>query len=193
MLLAFSSLIHAKTLMIVGDSLSAGYGMPSAQSWPMLLDHRWKSRSNLPQIINISVSGNTSEDALTSLPAALKRYRPEWVLIEIGANDGLRGYPPAVLEQNLRQMIEMIQQTKGQPLLMQIRIPRNYGEAYIHQLESIYSQLAQEYKIPLLPFFMEKIVTQPELMQKDGLHPTEEAQAKICDLMDSQLQKYVIN
>lgn len=193
-LLACSSLASAKTLLILGDSLSAGYGMASAESWPALLAERWNHQAHGKQsVMNVSVSGSTTQDSLARLPSALTHYRPHVVLIELGANDGLRGYPPAVVEQNLRKLIEMVQAVSAQPLLMQIRIPRNYGPAYLTQFEAIYPKVAEAYHIPLLPFFMEKIIGEPELIQPDGLHPTAAAQTKICDLMDSQLAEYMVN
>lgn len=193
-LLACSSLASANTLLILGDSLSAGYGMASAESWPALLAERWNQQKHGKQfVMNVSVSGSTTQDALARLPSALTRYRPHVVLIELGANDGLRGYPPSVVEQNLRKLIEMVQAVHAQPLLMQIRIPRNYGPAYLTQFEAIYPNVAKAYRIPLLPFFMEKIIADPELIQPDGLHPTAAAQTKICDLMDSQLAEYMVN
>ena len=192
-LLACSSLTSAKTLLILGDSLSAGYGMASTESWPALLAERWQHSSGKQSLMNVSVSGSTTQDALARLPSALTRYRPQVVLIELVANDGLRGFPPAVAEQNLRKLIDMVQAAHAQPLLMQIRIPRNYGPAYLTQFEAIYPRLAKDYHIPLLPFFMEKIIGQPELIQADGLHPTAAAQTKICDIMDSQLDKYMVN
>lgn len=177
MLLSMCSLsIHANTLLILGDSLSAGYMMAAEQSWPVLLQQQWKEEKFPVTIINSSISGSTTQDGLARLPTLLSHHKPDWVLIELGANDGIRGFPPAVPYQTLKKTIQLIQQQGGKPLLMQIRIPRNYGAAYITKLEAIYPQLAEETKTPLLPFFLESIITKPELMLNDGIHPTAKAQ-----------------
>lgn len=138
MLLSMCSLsIHASTLLILGDSLSAGYMMAAEQSWPVLLQKQWKEQKFPVTIINSSISGSTTQDGLARLPALLSHHKPDWVLIELGANDGIRGFPPAVPYQTLKKTIQLIQQQGGKPLLMQIRIPRNYGAAYIAKLEAI--------------------------------------------------------
>ena len=179
MLLSVCSLSsHAGTLLILGDSLSAGYMMAAEQSWPALLNQQWQSEKFNVTIIN-------------SLPALLTRYKPDWVLIELGANDGIRGFPPAVPYKTLQKSIQLIQENGGKPLLMQIRIPRNYGAAYIAKLEAIYPQLAEETKTPLLPFFLEPIVTQPALMMNDGIHPTAEAQPLIRNMMAPLLRLHI--
>ena len=192
MLLSMCSLsIHANTLLILGDSLSAGYMMAAEQSWPVLLQQQWKEEKFPVTIINSSISGSTTQDGLARLPALLSNHKPDWVLIELGANDGIRGFPPAVPYQTLKKTIQLIQQQGGKPLLMQIRIPRNYGAAYISKLEAIYPQLAAETKTPLLPFFLESIITKPELMLNDGIHPTAKAQPLIRDMLEPLLRQQI--
>ena len=192
MLLSMCSLsIHANTLLILGDSLSAGYMMAAEQSWPVLLQQQWKEEKFPVTIINSSISGSTTQDGLARLPALLSHHKPDWVLIELGANDGIRGFPPAVPYQTLKKTIQLIQQQGGKPLLMQIRIPRNYGAAYIAKLEAIYPQLAEETKTPLLPFFLESIITKPELMLNDGIHPTAKAQPLIRDMLEPLLRQQI--
>ncbi len=192
MLLSMCSLsIHANTLLILGDSLSAGYMMAAEQSWPVLLRQQWKEEKFPVTIINSSISGSTTQDGLARLPALLSHHKPDWVLIELGANDGIRGFPPAVPYQTLKKTIQLIQQQGGKPLLMQIRIPRNYGAAYITKLEAIYPQLAAETKTPLLPFFLESIITKPELMLNDGIHPTAKAQPLIRDMLEPLLRQQI--
>lgn len=192
MLLSMCSLsIHANTLLILGDSLSAGYMMAAEQSWPVLLQQQWKEEKFPVTIINSSISGSTTQDGLARLPALLSHHKPDWVLIELGANDGIRGFPPAVPYQTLKKTIQLIQQQGGKPLLMQIRIPRNYGAAYISKLEAIYPQLAAETKTPLLPFFLESIITKPELMLNDGIHPTAKAQPLIRDMLEPLLRQQI--
>nr|WP_316674031.1 arylesterase [uncultured Tolumonas sp.] len=192
MLLSMCSLsIHANTLLILGDSLSAGYMMAAEQSWPVLLQQQWKEEKFPVTIINSSISGSTTQDGLARLPALLSHHKPDWVLIELGANDGIRGFPPAVPYQTLKKTIQLIQQQGSKPLLMQIRIPRNYGAAYISKLEAIYPQLAAETKTPLLPFFLESIITKPELMLNDGIHPTAKAQPLIRDMLEPLLRQQI--
>ena len=192
MLLSVCSLSgHAATLLILGDSLSAGYMMAAEQSWPALLNQQWQSEKFNVTIINSSISGSTTQDGLARLPALLTRYKPDWVLIELGAIDGIRGFPPAIPYKTLQKSIQLIQENGGKPLLMQIRIPRNYGAAYIAKLEAIYPQLAEETKTPLLPFFLEPIVTQPALMMNDGIHPTAEAQPLIKNMMAPLLRQHI--
>ncbi len=192
MLLSMCSLsIHANTLLILGDSLSAGYMMAAEQSWPVLLRQQWKEEKFPVTIINSSISGSTTQDGLARLPALLSHHKPDWVLIELGANDGIRGFPPAVPYQTLKKTIQLIQQQGGKPLLMQIRIPRNYGAAYISKLEAIYPQLAAETKTPLLPFFLESIITKPELMLNDGIHPPAKAQPLIRDMLEPLLRQQI--
>ena len=172
-----------KTLLIVGDSLSAGYGLPQQQSWPVLLQQRLAEKKSPWRIQNASISGETSGGALARLPALLQQYQPAVVLIEIGGNDGLRGFPVPRLRQNLEQLIKLSQTAGATPVLMQIRIPPNYGPRYTEQFVAVYADVAQNHQIKLWPFFMDKIAVQPELMQADGIHPNAQAQSIIRDLM----------
>ncbi len=181
----------ADTLLILGDSLSAGYQLPIQQAWATQLDERWKLNPKAPAVINASISGDTAAQGLSRLPELLKTHQPRWVLIELGANDGLRGFPTADIERDLTHIITLVKQANAQPLLMQIRISPNYGRRYTDAFTAIYPKLAQQHQIPLLPFFMEKIAIKPELMQPDGLHPTAEAQPEITDLMEQTLAPYV--
>ncbi len=191
LLSVFSLSGHAGTLLILGDSLSAGYMMAAEQSWPVLLHQQWQQEKFPVTIINSSISGSTTQDGLARLPALLSRHKPDWVLIELGANDGIRGFPPAIPYQTLKKSIQIIKQAGAKPLLMQIRIPRNYGVAYIEKLEAIYPKLAEETDSALLPFFLESIVTRPELMLNDGIHPTADAQPLIRDMMDPLLRQHI--
>ncbi len=172
-----------KTLLFVGDSLSAGYGLPQQQSWPVLLQQRLAEKKSPWRIQNASISGETSGGALARLPALLQQYQPAVVLIEIGGNDGLRGFPVPRLRQNLEQLIKLSQTAGATPVLMQIRIPPNYGPRYTEQFVAVYAEVAQNHQIKLWPFFMDKIAVQPELMQADGIHPNAQAQSIIRDLM----------
>lgn len=183
------------TLLILGDSLSAGYRLPIAQAWPSQLDKTWQADSSLPalpKIVNASISGDTVAQGLARLPALLKQHQPRWVLIELGANDGLRGFPTQDIQRDLTQVINLIKEAKAQPLLMQIRIPPNYGRRYTEAFTAMYPQLAQQFDIPLVPFFMESVAVKPEWMQDDGLHPDALAQPFIAEWMAQQLKPLVI-
>ncbi|ENJ4477265.1 multifunctional acyl-CoA thioesterase I/protease I/lysophospholipase L1 [Yersinia enterocolitica] len=181
------------TLLILGDSLSAGYRLPIAEAWPSRLDKTWQTTPSLPKVVNASISGDTAAQGLARLPALLKQHQPRWVLIELGANDGLRGFPPQDIQRDLTQVINLIKEAKAQPLLMQIRIPPNYGRRYTDAFSAMYPQLAQQFGIPLVPFFMEQVAVKPEWMQDDGLHPNSQAQPFIADWMAQQLKPLVTN
>ena len=179
----YSHAATAKKLLIAGDSLSAGYNLTLEQSWPVLLQQSLNAANSQWTLHNASISGETSGGVLARLPDLLKTHQPDAVLIEIGGNDGLRGFPPARLQQNLSQIIKLIQQHGAKPILMQIRVPPNYGPRYTEQFTAIYPALAGEFNIPLWPFFMDKIATEAHLMQSDGIHPNNKAQPIIRDLM----------
>ncbi|EHA1079893.1 TPA: arylesterase [Photobacterium damselae] len=190
-LLISSTLSYSQTLLVIGDSLSAGYQMKPEQSWPALLPSILEQQQQPTTVINASISGDTSGNGLTRLPALLQQYQPNWVLIELGANDGLRGFAPSILKTNLSQMIEKIQQHDAKPLLMQIEIPPNYGKRYNQMFRQIYPDLSQKHQIPLLPFFLVEIIEQDNLMMKDGLHPTANAQPIIAKFMAKHLQPHL--
>ncbi|MCB5226737.1 arylesterase [Alishewanella sp. 16-MA] len=168
----------AQKFMILGDSLSAAYGLQESQGWPALLAEKTELT-----LINASISGETTGGALARLPALLKEHQPTWVLIELGGNDGLRGFTPQLIEDQLQQIIITAKQHNAQPILMQIRIPPNYGPRYVERFTAIYPALAEQHQIPLWPFFMDEIAIKPELMMQDGIHPTAEAQPLIRDIM----------
>ena len=178
----------AETLLVLGDSLSAGYRMAATAAWPALLNDKWQAQT---QVVNASISGDTSQQGLSRLPALLKQHQPRWVLVELGGNDGLRGFQPQQTEQTLRQIVQMIQAADAQPLLMQIRLPANYGRRYNEAFSAIYPKLAKEFDIPLLPFFMEEVYLKPQWMQEDGIHPNRDAQPFIADWMATRLAPLV--
>lgn len=174
--------------MVLGDSLSAGYRMAAADAWPGLLDKKWQQQ---PKVVNASISGDTVDQGLARLPALLKQHQPRWVLIELGGNDGLRGFPPQNIEQSLRKIIDAVRAANARPLLMQIRLPANYGRRYTESFSAIYPRLARHYDIPLIPFFMEQVYLKPEWMQQDGIHPSPAAQPWIATLMAQELAPLV--
>ena len=179
----------ADTLLILGDSLSAGYRMSATAAWPAMLDKKWNQQNT--KVVNASISGDTAPQGLARLPALLKQHQPRWVLIELGGNDGLRGFQPQAIEKSLRQIINDVKAANAQPLLMQIRLPANYGRRYNESFSAIYPQLAKEFSIPLLPFFMEEVYLKPQWMQDDGIHPNSDAQPFIADWMSSRLAPLV--
>ena len=146
-LLLVSQHTLAQKLLILGDSLSAAYGLQESQGWPALLAEKTELT-----LINASISGETTGGALARLPALLKQYEPNWVLVELGGNDGLRGFSPQLIEQQLQQIIITAKQHNAQPILMQIRIPPNYGPRYVERFTAIYPALAERHQIPLWPF-----------------------------------------
>ncbi|MCG6402472.1 multifunctional acyl-CoA thioesterase I/protease I/lysophospholipase L1 [Vibrio fluvialis] len=187
LVLFFSASASSNTLLILGDSLSAGYQMPIEQAWPSLLSRALKGKGKNVSVVNGSISGDTTGNGLDRLPSLLKQHQPDAVLIELGANDGLRGFPPNVVENNLRSMIDQIQATQSKVILMQIRIPPNYGKRYSDAIAKLYPTLSGEKAVPLIPFFLEQVIVKPEWMMKDGLHPKSEAQPWIADYMAQQL------
>ncbi|KHD99776.1 multifunctional acyl-CoA thioesterase I/protease I/lysophospholipase L1 [Pantoea sp. SGAir0180] len=186
--LLVSRLAAADTLLVLGDSLSAGYQMSASQAWPSLLNKQWQQQ---PSVVNASISGDTAAQGLARLPALLKQHQPQWVLIELGGNDGLRGFPPKDVAQTLGTIIDQVKAAKAKPILMQIRLPANYGRRYTDAFRDIYPQLAKQYDIALVPFFMEQVYLKPEWMQQDGIHPNPDAQPFIADLMAKELAPLV--
>ncbi|PIJ72680.1 multifunctional acyl-CoA thioesterase I/protease I/lysophospholipase L1 [Erwinia sp. OLTSP20] len=178
----------AQRLLVLGDSLSAGYRMPADEAWPQRLNQKWQ---HTPEVINGSISGDTAAQGLARLPALLKQHQPDWVLIELGGNDGLRGFPPQHIASDLQKAIDRVKAAHARPILMQIRLPANYGRRYTEAFSAIYPQLAQQNAIPLVPFFMEQVYTNPAWMQQDGIHPTPAAQPFITGLMEKVLTPLV--
>ncbi|WP_104402175.1 arylesterase [Vibrio penaeicida] len=189
----FSNTTFSQTLLILGDSLSAGYQMKAEQSWPSLLSHSLSEHNLNVTVVNSSVSGDTTGNGLAKLSGLLGTHSPDWVLIELGANDGLRGFPPKTITKNLRELIEISEQSGAKALLMQIRVPPNYGMRYSNMFAAIYEDLAHEYKIPLLPFFLEQVILKPEWMMSDGLHPKPEAQPWISDFVAQEIAPFLKN
>lgn len=185
LILTSSNAIYADakpyTLLVYGDSLSAGYGIDEEDGWVNLLSQKLDAEGWPWQVVNGSISGETSTGGLARLPAMLDSYQPDLVILELGGNDGLRGLPIATLEQNLRSMITQIRATDAEVLLAGIQIPPNYGPRYTVPFFELYGRLADEENVPLIPFLIEGIPQQPELMQNDGIHPRAEAQTMIVD------------
>jgi acyl-CoA thioesterase-1 len=186
-LLILSAQAQSSSLLILGDSLSAGYQMAFEKAWPTLLVNEMDQRNTPISVINGSVSGDTTMNGLTRLPSLLAQHQPQFVLIELGANDGLQGFNPSIPKKNLQTIIELTKQSGAIPILMQIRIPTNYGQRYSDSIKDMYPQLAQDNGIDLVPFFLEGVITNPQWMRQDGIHPNELAQPWIAQFMAEQL------
>ncbi|XKG39580.1 arylesterase [Marinobacter sp.] len=177
------------TILIMGDSLSAAYGVETERAWvPLLKDRLEKTSHDDWAVINASISGETTDGGLRRLPDLLSRHSPEIVIIELGGNDGLRGFPPGVIEDNLSAMIEKSQQSGARTLLVGMQLPPNYGQRYTQAFAAIYPELAEQHSVALVPFFLEGIYNQEKMMQSDGIHPTAEAQSKLLENVWPELE-----
>ncbi|MBS8241393.1 arylesterase [Marinobacter lipolyticus] len=177
------------TLLIVGDSLSAAYGVQTDEAWVALLRARLDSEGlEQWEVVNASISGETTDGGLRRLPRLLKQNNPDVVVIELGGNDGLRGFPPQVIENNLARMIEQVREAGAQPLLVGMQIPPNYGERYTQAFAGIFPKLARQYDTALVEFFLAGIYDQDGMMQDDGIHPTAEAQSQLLANIWPQLE-----
>jgi len=169
------------SIVIVGDSLSAAYGMEIGESWPSLLQQRLNENGHAYRVFNSSITGDTTQGGLTRLPRLLERHRPAIVILELGGNDGLRGLPVEVTRGNLASMIEQSHAVGARVILAEMRIPPNYGQSYTEKFNGTYQELSAEHDIMLLPFLLQDIALAPGLMQADGIHPTAAAQPIILD------------
>lgn len=169
------------TLLVYGDSLSASYGIEEEQGWVNLLQNKLEAEKSGIVVVNGSVSGETTTGGLARLPAMLASYDPDLMILELGGNDGLRGLPVAIMRENLAQMIDLAQASGAEVILTGIQIPPNYGPRYTEPFFDTYADLAEEKSLPLVPFLIDGIPQQPELMQNDGIHPRAEAQFMILD------------
>lgn len=160
------------SVLILGDSLSSGYKIDPALGWVALLQAKLARQ----KIVNASVSGETAGGGLARLPALLQKYAPDVVIVELGGNDGLRGYPLKGLRKQLSDIVLLAQQANAKVILVGMKMLPNYGRRYTKQFEKTFADVAKEHNLPLLPFFLEGVITQPHLMQLDGIHPNEAAQ-----------------
>jgi acyl-CoA thioesterase I len=168
-------------VLIVGDSLSAGYGLATHENWPSLLQRRLSDAGYPHRVINASISGDTTSGGLARLPRALERHAPEIVLIGLGGNDGLRAIPIPEFRRNLARMIQLSDSAGAKVLLAGIHIPPNYGPDYTQAFHAVFHELAREHETALVPFILEGIALDPKLMQADGIHPTASAQPIILE------------
>lgn len=182
-----------RPILVMGDSLSAAFNIPRARGWVHLLGARLAEMRPPREVINASISGATTADGLARLPLLLVRYKPALVIIELGANDALRGLPLVEIESNLRQMIVRSHDAGAKVLLLGIELPVNYGPRYRAGLQAIYAQLARRYRLPLVPFLLARVALQPALMQDDGLHPLAAGEPLVLDTVWPVLQPMLIH
>jgi acyl-CoA thioesterase-1 len=183
--------VSAKSIVVVGDSISAAYGIDVGQGWVALVQRKLQEQHKDYTINNESITGDTSAGGLARIDSILPRHKPDIVIIELGANDGLRGLSPAILKNNLADMARRAQKSGAKVLLLSMRIPPNYGKRYTELFYNVYPQLSKELKIPYVPFILEDIALTKELMQQDGLHPNEKAQAIIVEKIWPHLVKLI--
>ncbi|MEQ1129934.1 arylesterase [Acinetobacter johnsonii] len=175
--------VFAKTVMVLGDSISAGYGIEPQQAWVNLLQKRLDQQyPKQHKVVNASVSGETTSGALARLPKLLQTHKPNVVVIELGGNDGLRGQPPQMIQKNLAQLIQQSQKANATVVVLGMKMPPNYGTAYSKAFENNYKVVSQQYKVKLLPFFLEGVAGNKSLMQKDLVHPNGKAQPILLNL-----------
>lgn len=159
-----------QTILVLGDSLSAGYGIDQTSGWVSLLQRRLQEKSLPYRVVNASISGDTTSGGRTRIAAALDSHRPAIVIVELGGNDGLRGLPLSEMQKNLAAIIEQCQKRKVRVLLVGMRLPPNYGPQYTEKFQQMYAELARRYRVPLVPFLLEGIAGNQDLMQPDGVH-----------------------
>jgi acyl-CoA thioesterase-1 len=172
--------VTAGTLLIVGDSLSAAYGIPVETGWVALLQQQLAARYPGWEIVNASISGDTTANARARMPQAVSRHQPDIVVLELGGNDGLRGLSLDAMHDNLAAMIELAQAQSAAILLVGVELPPNYGPHYTEKFRTVYRALADEYRVVLLPSLLDGVGTRTDLMQADGIHPNGTAQATIA-------------
>lgn len=181
------SITPVSNILLLGDSISASYGMKPTQGWVHLLNNKLNEQNQPYTIINASVSGETTSGGLSRLAGILSNTKVDHLLIELGGNDGLRGYSPKLIKNNLLQMVKVAQDKNIKVSMIKIKITPNYGPRYNKMFEQVFEDVAKESNITLLPFFMEAVATDKSLMQADGIHPNAEAQPIIADYVELQL------
>lgn len=182
-----SEALMAKSIVVLGDSISAGHGIEVAQGWVALLQKKLNATHHDFTIDNASISGDTSSGGLARIDSLLTLHKPSVLILELGGNDGLRGLSPALMKTNLAEIIRRAQQANAKILLLGIKIPPNYGKRYVELFYNVYPQLAKEMKVSTIPFLLEDVALVTDLMQSDGLHPNANAQPLIADKIWQQL------
>lgn len=169
------------TVLVFGDSLSAGYGIEMDQSWTSLLQARLEEQGYEHRVVNASIGGETTEGGASRIESAIEAFAPDLIILELGGNDGLRGFPPDRMKGNLSKIIGSSTASGASVVLLGIRIPPNYGPRYIEAFENVFREVAEEHEVPWIEFFMEGVALNDELMQGDGIHPNAAAQPLLLD------------
>lgn len=181
-----------RTIVVLGDSLSAGYGIKVSQGWVNLLAQRLASEGYGYRVVNASVSGETTQGGLARLPRALTTHKPDIVIVELGGNDGLRGLPLSSSQENLERIIGLARGAKARVLLVGMLIPPNYGPRYADQFRDMFPALARKHSVALVPFLLDQVALKPELMQPDGIHPNETGQPRMLENVWPGLQPLLV-
>jgi acyl-CoA thioesterase I len=181
-----------RTVVVLGDSLSAGYGIKVQEGWVSLLAQRLTSEGYGYRVVNASVSGETTQGGLARLPRALSTHKPAIVIVELGGNDGLRGLPLNVSQENLRKIIELSRNAKARVVLVGMVIPPNYGPRYGQQFRDMFADLASTYSLPFVPFFLDRVALEPGLMQEDGIHPNAKGQPQLLENLWPKLKPLLV-
>ena len=171
----------SNALIVLGDSISAGYGIRAEEGWVSLLDKTLKQAESSWHTVNASISGDTTSGGLARLPGLLESHSPGLVIIELGGNDGLRGYPVSKIEENLTNMVHLVKANGAIPVIAAMRIPPNYGPRYTRAFDGVFSKVANAENVTLIPFLLEKVALEDGLMQSDGIHPTAQAQPLLLE------------
>ena len=186
------NLASASTLLVMGDSLSAAYNLRQEVGWVSLLENQLSQSNPEIKVVNASVSGETSQGGLSRFSVLLKQYKPRWIILELGANDALRGYPLTQTSKNIEKMIEQAQQSNARVLLVGNQIPQNYGKRYTEMFFTLYEKIANKYKVAYLPFMLKGIALNKSLMLEDGLHPNKDGQPFVLQNILPYLQPLLI-
>lgn len=181
LLLMLPQIAAAATILVFGDSLSAGYGLPQEQGWVNLLERKLRNDKSDYKVVNASISGETTAGGRTRIAAALTKYRPAIVVLELGANDGLRGQSLGAMRANLEAMVEACRKSQSEVLLVGMRLPPNYGPAYTEKFRDVFAAVARDRKLTFVPFLLDRFAEKREYFQDDGVHPTVQAQPLIAE------------
>ena len=187
LLMPWSVIAKPQTILVLGDSISAGYGIEITQGWVSLLQKKLVESNSQYSIINASISGETSAGGISRIDALLATHKPGIVLLQLGANDGLRGLSPVQMKNNLAEIVHRSQKSGARVILLAMKIPPNYGKRYVELFYAVYPQLANELNVQLVPFILEDVALNKELMQADGLHPNAKAQP----LLANKIEPYI--
>jgi acyl-CoA thioesterase-1 len=184
--------IQEHKLLVLGDSLSAAYGLTQQQGWVYLLQNAWQEEDKSIEVINGAISGDTTDGGLSRLPRLLDLHKPTHLLIELGGNDALQGHNPKKIRANIEEMVQLAKAQNVEVMIQAMQIPTNYGRRYTQMFTDVYEDVAKSNHVPLIPFFLEEIALNKDLMQSDGIHPTAEAQPMITAFLKPKLEQHIL-